>query len=136
MPLGGYLSLLRPDGKLILVGAPEKPLPALSPFQLIPGSISIGGSIIVSTCPAAAPRNVVIIILTPRILLRLSLGLSFVDLRDARPRRQAQGRALGSEAIDGQGQRGHPAHEQGRRQVPIRPCQRGERWEALSVEGS
>ncbi|KAG7529693.1 hypothetical protein FFLO_05499 [Filobasidium floriforme] len=46
MPLGGYLSLLRPDGKLILVGAPEKPLPALSPFQLIPGSISIGGSII------------------------------------------------------------------------------------------
>lgn len=111
MPLGGYLSLLRPDGKLILVGAPEKPLPALSPFQLIPGSISIGGSIIVS--PRHPPHVQVIIVLTPCVSLRLSLGLPFVDLRDAGPRRQAQGRALGSEAIDGQGQRGHPAHEQG-----------------------
>lgn len=49
MPLSGYLSLLRPEGKLILVGAPEKPLPQIAAFQLIPGAISIGGSPIVST---------------------------------------------------------------------------------------
>ncbi|GAA6050584.1 hypothetical protein NBRC10513_004166 [Rhodotorula toruloides] len=47
MPLIGYLSLLRPGGNLILVGAPEGPvareLPAL-PFLL--GGVSLGGSAI------------------------------------------------------------------------------------------
>jgi len=48
MPLGGYLSLLRPDGRMVIVGAPEKNLPVLSPFQLIGGNVSLGGSMIVS----------------------------------------------------------------------------------------
>lgn len=46
MPLEGYLSLLRPGGQLILVGAPEKPLPSFSPFKLIMNNVSIGGSAI------------------------------------------------------------------------------------------
>jgi D-arabinose 1-dehydrogenase-like Zn-dependent alcohol dehydrogenase len=33
--LAGYLSLLRPEGKLIMVGAPEKGIPNIQPFQLI-----------------------------------------------------------------------------------------------------
>lgn len=35
MPILGYLSLLRPGGNLILVGAPEKPMPALPAFPFI-----------------------------------------------------------------------------------------------------
>ncbi|GAA5890547.1 hypothetical protein JCM6882_002957 [Rhodosporidiobolus microsporus] len=46
MPLDGYISLLRPNGKLILVGAPEQGLPNLTPFQLIMSNVLIGGSAI------------------------------------------------------------------------------------------
>ncbi|GAA5970233.1 hypothetical protein JCM11641_001629 [Rhodosporidiobolus odoratus] len=46
MPLEGYLSLIRPGGHFILVGAPEKPLPTLTPFQLIMHNVAIGGSAI------------------------------------------------------------------------------------------
>lgn len=35
MPIEGYLSLLRPGGNLILVGAPEEPLPSFHPFNLL-----------------------------------------------------------------------------------------------------
>ncbi|GAA5981839.1 hypothetical protein JCM5350_005743 [Sporobolomyces pararoseus] len=45
-PLVGYLSLLKPFGKFIVVGAPEENLPELPAFPLIMGSISIGGSAI------------------------------------------------------------------------------------------
>ena len=48
MPLSGYLSLLRPGGNFILVGAPEKPLPQITPFELIPRHVSLGGTMIVS----------------------------------------------------------------------------------------
>jgi hypothetical protein len=48
MPLSGYLSLLRPGGNFILVGAPEKPLPQITPFELIPKHVSLGGTMIVS----------------------------------------------------------------------------------------
>lgn len=47
MPLSGYLSLLRPGGHFILVGAPEKPLPQISPFELIPKHVALGGTMIV-----------------------------------------------------------------------------------------
>ncbi|SGY39878.1 BQ5605_C003g02289 [Microbotryum silenes-dioicae] len=46
MPILGYLSLLRPGGNLILVGAPEKPLPPLPAFPLILSNVHIGGSAI------------------------------------------------------------------------------------------
>lgn len=46
MPLTGYLSLLRPGGHLILVGAPEKPLPAIPAFPLILSNVHIAGSAI------------------------------------------------------------------------------------------
>ncbi len=46
MPLNGYLSLLRPGGHFVLVGAPEKPLPALSAFTLIMSNIHVSGSAI------------------------------------------------------------------------------------------
>ncbi|BGP52233.1 hypothetical protein JCM10450v2_008204 [Rhodotorula kratochvilovae] len=46
MPILGYLSLLRPGGNLILVGAPEKPLPELPAFPFIMGNVHIGGSAI------------------------------------------------------------------------------------------
>jgi len=43
--INAYLSLLRRDGSLTLVGAPEQPLP-VSPFSLIPGRKSFSGSLI------------------------------------------------------------------------------------------
>ncbi|BGP58581.1 hypothetical protein JCM8202_002343 [Rhodotorula sphaerocarpa] len=46
MPILGYLSLLRPGGNLILVGAPEKPFPALPAFPFILNNVHIGGSCI------------------------------------------------------------------------------------------
>ncbi|GAA5881566.1 hypothetical protein JCM3774_005350 [Rhodotorula dairenensis] len=46
MPLLGYLSLLRPGGHLILVGAPEKPFPALPAFPFITNNVHLGGSAI------------------------------------------------------------------------------------------
>ncbi|GAA5872442.1 hypothetical protein JCM3774_004522 [Rhodotorula dairenensis] len=46
MPLLGYLSLLRPGGHLILVGAPEKPFPALPAFPFIMNNVHLGGSAI------------------------------------------------------------------------------------------
>jgi len=41
--IGGYLSLLKMDGTLVLVGAPPKPFP-IAAFQLIPGRHSLAGS--------------------------------------------------------------------------------------------
>ncbi|BGP20831.1 hypothetical protein JCM10213_008134 [Rhodosporidiobolus nylandii] len=46
MPLDGYLSLLRPNGRLVLVGAPEKPLPSPSTFALLMNNVFLGGSAI------------------------------------------------------------------------------------------
>ncbi|KAL8286123.1 hypothetical protein RQP46_004611 [Phenoliferia psychrophenolica] len=46
MPLLGYLSLLKPGGNLILVGAPEEPLPSFPAFPLIMNNVHIGGSAI------------------------------------------------------------------------------------------
>ncbi|GJN94742.1 hypothetical protein Rhopal_007834-T1 [Rhodotorula paludigena] len=46
MPILGYLSLLRPGGNLILVGAPEKPLPSLPAFPFLMNNVHIGGSAI------------------------------------------------------------------------------------------
>ncbi|GAA5928170.1 NAD(P)-dependent alcohol dehydrogenase [Sporobolomyces koalae] len=46
MPILGYLSLLRPHGKLVLVGAPEKPLPELPAFPFIMNGVFLGGSAI------------------------------------------------------------------------------------------
>ena len=43
--INAYLSLLRRDGSLTLVGAPEQPLP-VAPFSLIPGRKSFSGSMI------------------------------------------------------------------------------------------
>ena len=43
--LNAYLSLLKRDGTLTLVGAPEKPLP-VSGFHLLLGRRSLAGSII------------------------------------------------------------------------------------------
>ena len=43
--INSYLSLLKPDGKLILVGAPENPL-AISAFNLLFGRRTFAGSII------------------------------------------------------------------------------------------
>jgi uncharacterized zinc-type alcohol dehydrogenase-like protein len=43
--LNAYLNLLKRDGTLVLVGAPEKPLP-LSAFSLIPGRRHLSGSLI------------------------------------------------------------------------------------------
>ena len=40
-----YLNLLKVDGTLVLVGAPEEPLPVAA-FSLIPGRISFAGSTI------------------------------------------------------------------------------------------
>jgi alcohol dehydrogenase (NADP+) len=45
MPMSDYLSLLKVGGKLVLVGAPEKPLP-LVVFPLLLSNVSIGGSAI------------------------------------------------------------------------------------------
>lgn len=46
MPILGYLSLLRAHGTLVLVGAPEEPLPQIPVFPLIMGNIAIAGSAI------------------------------------------------------------------------------------------
>ncbi|GAA5877088.1 hypothetical protein JCM1840_005306 [Sporobolomyces johnsonii] len=46
MPLDLYLSFLRVGGHLVLVGAPEKPLPQISAFPLILSNIHICGSAI------------------------------------------------------------------------------------------
>ncbi|SDC96166.1 NAD(P)-dependent alcohol dehydrogenase [Niabella drilacis] len=43
--INAYLSLLKRDGQLTLVGAPEEPLP-VAPFSLIPGRKSFSGSMI------------------------------------------------------------------------------------------
>lgn len=42
-PINDYMSLLTTDGTLVLVGAPEKPMP-VSAFSLIPGRRSLAGS--------------------------------------------------------------------------------------------
>ena len=48
MPMDGYLSLLRPGGKIIAVGLPEKPLPQIQPFSLVANNVHLGGSCICS----------------------------------------------------------------------------------------
>ncbi len=45
LDLNAYLGLLRTDGTLVQVGAPERPL-AIAPFALIPGRKSFAGSMI------------------------------------------------------------------------------------------
>lgn len=46
LPLGGYLSLLAPDGQFIQVGSPEDELPRFSAFHLIGKGAKLGGSCI------------------------------------------------------------------------------------------
>lgn len=46
MPLSQYLSLLRPGGQLVIVGAPEKPFKEIYAFPFIAGNVSMGGSLI------------------------------------------------------------------------------------------
>jgi len=46
MPMAGYLSLLKPGGHLVLVGAPEKPLPSLPAFPFLMNNIHLCGSAI------------------------------------------------------------------------------------------
>jgi len=46
MPLLGYLSLLRPGGHLVLVGAPEEPLPSIPAFPLLMNNVHLCGSAI------------------------------------------------------------------------------------------
>jgi len=46
MPILGYLSMLKVGGKLILVGAPEQPLPHLPVFPFILNNVFLGGSAI------------------------------------------------------------------------------------------
>lgn len=44
MPLKQYLSMLWIHGKLVNVGLPDKPLPALAAFDLVPTGCFLGGS--------------------------------------------------------------------------------------------
>jgi alcohol dehydrogenase (NADP+) len=46
MPIQGYLTMLKVGGKLVLVGAPEQPLPPLAVFPLLMNNVFIGGSAI------------------------------------------------------------------------------------------
>ena len=46
MPLDSYLQLLRSNGTIIQVGAPEDKMPAFSAFALIAKGVKVGGSII------------------------------------------------------------------------------------------
>ena len=46
MPILGYLTMLKPGGKLVMVGAPEEPLPPLPVFSFLINNVSIGGSAI------------------------------------------------------------------------------------------
>ncbi|KAF2199400.1 cinnamyl alcohol dehydrogenase [Delitschia confertaspora ATCC 74209] len=46
MPLSSYLSLLRPHGTFVIVGAPEDKLPGFSAFSLIGKGVKICGSLI------------------------------------------------------------------------------------------
>ena len=46
MPILGYLTMLKVGGKLILVGAPEQPLPPMPVFPFILNNVFIGGSAI------------------------------------------------------------------------------------------
>jgi uncharacterized zinc-type alcohol dehydrogenase-like protein len=43
--INAYLNLLKRDGNLVLVGAPERPLP-VSAFSIIPGRKHLSGSVI------------------------------------------------------------------------------------------
>jgi len=49
MPIDKYLKLLKPGGKLVLVGAPEDPLPAMPAFSFIMNNVFLGGSAIGGT---------------------------------------------------------------------------------------
>lgn len=46
MPLAEYLQLLRPKGKLVLLGAPGEDLPGFNAFSLLIKAGSIAGSLI------------------------------------------------------------------------------------------
>lgn len=46
MPLAKFLELIKVDGTFVQVGAPEEPLPALTPFALILKRVKIAGSLI------------------------------------------------------------------------------------------
>lgn len=46
IPLSGYLSLLRPHGQFINIGAPDDPFPSFHAFALIGRAVKIGGSAI------------------------------------------------------------------------------------------
>ena len=46
MPLLKYIQLLKPGGKFIMVGAPEKPLPAMNVFPFLMNNVFFGGSCI------------------------------------------------------------------------------------------
>jgi alcohol dehydrogenase (NADP+) len=46
MPLNDYISLLKPHGVLVFVGAPEEDLPPISAFSLIVRNVHLSGSII------------------------------------------------------------------------------------------
>ena len=46
MPIQQYLSLLRPGGHFVMVGAPESDLPTLSPFQFLMNNVHLSGSAI------------------------------------------------------------------------------------------
>jgi threonine dehydrogenase-like Zn-dependent dehydrogenase len=84
MPLSGYLSLLRPEGKLVIVGAPEKGLPALQPFEFILNNINLGGSIIVSLeIPSYSPTLLNLPNPPHFRPLFLVAGIPLIDLRDA-----------------------------------------------------
>jgi alcohol dehydrogenase (NADP+) len=64
MPLTRYLSLLKPHGHFIMVGAPKQPLPRIPPHVFIMNNIFLGGSAIGSpaniseTLEAAAKEHV------------------------------------------------------------------------------
>lgn len=49
MPLMKYVQLVKPGSKIILVGAPEEPLPPMNIFPLIMNNVFIGGSAIAGT---------------------------------------------------------------------------------------
>lgn len=46
MPIAQYLSLLRPGGHFVMVGAPESDLPPLPPFLFLMNNIHLAGSAI------------------------------------------------------------------------------------------
>ena len=46
MPILGYLTMLKVGGKMVMVGAPEEPLPSFPIFPFILNNVFLGGSAI------------------------------------------------------------------------------------------